>query len=165
MTKHDTLKHKRQYYHQLLVALGEEAHKETIVASAFGTTSTQDLNAKQLDSLIADAKKRLAANANSAQEKADFQVKKWRNKCLLVLNQRGIMAKPKDWSAVNDELAKKQYQWILTDQQREKGIVNHKGLYAFGTVLDLKKLFWQLAAIRDAEMKRNARLKELISNN
>lgn len=166
MTSTDTLKRKRQYFHQILVALGEEAYKEVIVSAMFGTESTLELTEKQLDKLIADAKTRLNSNRKPVtDDKAEITIKKWRNKCLLVLNERGIMANPKDWTAVNAELAKKQYQWVLTDEQRAKGIENHKGLYAFTTVDSLKKLFQQLAAIRDNEIKHNNKLKAIMHQN
>jgi len=153
------LKEKRQYFHQLLLALGEAKYKDVIVNTQFGVDSTKELNADQLDSLIADAKGRLARNKNIAPPQQDLakdekQLKTWRNKCLQVLTQRGIMATPKDWSPINNELAKKQYQWILTPDQRAKGFVNHKGLYTFHTVEELKKLFNQLVAIRDNEKEK-----------
>jgi len=170
MVTEKELKAKRQYFHQLLLANGEAKFKDVIVNTLFGVDSTKELNADQLDTLIAEAKQRLAKRKNIPGPQQDLakdekQLKNWRNKCLLVLNQRGITSTPKDWSPVNNELAKKQYQWILTPEQREKGLVNHKGLYTFHTVEDLKKLFNQLVAIRDAEKVMAEREKKLANNN
>jgi len=160
----DTLKQKRQYYHQLLIALGEERYKDVIVSSRFGVETTTNLTEAQIDMLITDARTRL--NKRPRQSKnPERLIRQWRNKCLLVLNERGIFATPKDWSAVNHELAKKQYQWILTQEQIKKGIVNHKGLYAFNTLDDLKKLFRQLTAIRDNEQQKQSQLKQLMIRN
>ena len=164
------LKAKRQYFHQLLLANGEAKFKDVIVNTLFGVESTKELNADQLNTLIDEAKQRLDQRKNTTGPQQDLakdekQLKNWRNKCLLVLNQRGITPTPKDWSPVNNELAKKQYQWILTPEQREKDLVNHKGLYTFHTVEDLKKLFNQLVAIRDAEKVMAEREKKLANNN
>ncbi len=170
MTAFLTIKQKRQRYHRLLLALGEARHKEVIVEAQFGVTSTTDLNEQQLDSLIADAQQRLnrlkTPKPNNAPSEAEQKLlRTWRNKCLLVLNERGITATPKDWSPVNNELAKKQYQWILSESQLQKGMVNRKGLWAFKTVDDLKKLFKQLASIRDKQEVRDQKLKDLSVKN
>lgn len=166
ITTNPSINKKRQYFHQLLVALGEEQYKEVIVAERFGVDSTLLLTEAQLTSLIADARQRLAQNSKpSATDKTQATIKRWRNKCLLALNERGIVATPKDWTAVNAELSKKQFQWVLTPAQREQGIINHKGLYAFTTESNLKKLFLQLVAIRDAERERDSKLKSLMTQN
>lgn len=155
-----TLKEKRQLFHRLLIALGEEKYKEVIVEGTFaGIESTTELNEQQLDRLIADAKTRMGnrgqevkrqpmAAANAPEE---TEIRRMRNKCLQVLSQRGIKSTPKDWTAVNNELAAPRYQWILTDQQRASGIVNRRGLGTFNTPDTLRKLFYQLCAIRDNE--------------
>ncbi len=174
MTKQEQiLRQKRQYYHRLLLALGEERYKKLIVAERFGVESTSYLTERQLDILIYDARQRLEKVRKSnphfpkakSQEKSDQLVRKWRNKCLLVLNERGITATPKDWSNVNRELAKKQYQWIMPPEKQKLEIINRKGLYAFNTVDDLKKLFHQLVAIRDNERKKDKELRELMLRN
>ncbi|MBN1987851.1 MAG: hypothetical protein JW783_00455 [Bacteroidales bacterium] len=161
-----TLKEKRQHYHRLLLALGEAKYKDVIVSTRFNVNSTKELSAPQLDALITEAKQRLAkVSPKAAKSEDELQLKRWRNKCLLLLNQRGITATPKDWSPVNKELEKKQYQWILTEEQRSKGLVNHKGLYAFNTVESLVKLFKQLANIRDNEMAKAKEIKNLTLKN
>ncbi len=160
-TQEQILKQKRQYYHQLLIALGEERYKEVIVETRFGVDSTTRLNIGQLDELISDAQKRL----NTSKKPDPRYVKMWRNKCLLVLNERGIIASPKNWDPVNNELAKKQFQWIMTADQAARGLVNHKGLYAFATVDDLKKLFKQLCSIRDNEHAANLKIKDKMLQN
>lgn len=160
----DTLKQKRQYYHQLLIALGEERYKEVIVSARFGVESTTGLSEESLDILIGEARMRLNTKQRPITG-TETNVRRWRNKCLLVLNERGILATPKDWAAVNAELAKKQYQWIMTNDQVKRGLVNHKGLYAFTRIEDLKKLFRQLTAIRDNEQSKAAQLKQLMINN
>lgn len=180
MTTTDILKAKRQRYHKMLLTLGEAKYKDVIVSAQFGVQHTTELTEKQLDSLIADAQARIdnlkrntpvrankqAVRANNDSPQPDDKaIRTWRNKCLQVLTQRGITATPKNWQPVNDELAKKQYQWILTPAQQAQGKVNSKGLYTFNTVDDLKKLFNQLVAIRDAEKKRDAKLKILTQNN
>jgi hypothetical protein len=53
----------------------------------------------------------------------------------------------------------------MRPEQLEKGIVNHKGLYAFQTVSDLKKLFNQLSSIRDNEKIKSDRLRDLAQKN
>lgn len=171
MNKDDILKEKRQYFHKLLIALGEVKYKEIIVEGNCGVTSTTDLNEKQLDKLISEAKQRLSKGNKKVQpykakvQPEEKQLRMWRNKCLLVMNQRNIKATPKDWTAVNTELAKKQYQWVLSPKQIEKGIINRKGLYAFQSLEDLKKLFKQLCSIRDNEKDRNEHLKNLANKN
>lgn len=174
MTKQEQkLREKRQLYHRMLIALGEERYKKLIVSERFGVESTSRLTEKQMNMLIADAKLRLEklrkTNPHSAkashEEKKEHLIRKWRNKCLLVLNERGITATPKDWSNVNRELAKKQYQWIMPPEKQKREIVNSKGLYAFNTVEDLKKLFHQLVAIRDNERKKAKELRELMLRN
>ncbi|MBS2100414.1 hypothetical protein [Carboxylicivirga linearis] len=166
MINQETVKQKRQYFHQLLLALGEERYKEVIVEAHFGVCSTKELSEKQLDILISDAKKRLGNNQQPKQDpESSKMLRMWRNKCLLVLNERGIIASPKDWSAVNQELSKKQFQWVLSPAQLASGITNHKGLYAFRKVDDLKKLFKQLCSIRDNEQIKAKELKELALKN
>jgi len=166
MTNEQTLKQKRQYYHQLLIAAGEAAYKDVIVSSRFDVDSTRELDEWQLDELIQDAKHRMYNQKRPVPATDETaKIKTWRNRCLLVLAQRGITALPKDWSAINHELAKKQYQWITSPAQLQKGFVNQKGLYAFNTVSDLKKLFNQLSAIRDNEKIRINREKEMAFKN
>ena len=161
----EAIKQKRKYFHQLLIRLGEVRHKGVIVESEFGVTSTSQLNEVwQVDRLIKAAESRLNRQSSRLKEsntKEQKQLKNWRNKCLLVLNERGITATPKDWSAINNELAKKQYQWVMPD----KGIINRKGLFAFRTVDNLKTLFRQLCAIRDNEKKAAVRIKDLALRN
>lgn len=155
----ETITEKRQRYHRLLLQLGEAEHKEEIINSFFpGTTSTKQLNTFQMSVLIRDAEQRAGINykprrtaATKAPETA--AVRRMRNKCLLVLAERGIHAKTNDWSKVNKELEAKRYQWILTEEHKEKGYVNSKGLLAFTTVEDLQKLFNQLCSIRDMELR------------
>ncbi|HBL74268.1 MAG: hypothetical protein A2W90_18110 [Bacteroidetes bacterium GWF2_42_66] len=160
----EQLKQKRQRYHQLLIALGWERYKEVIVSSRFNVKSTIDLTEQQMDELIEDAKHHLYRQNRPVSADAK-QLRTWRNRCLLVLAQRDIKATPKDWSAVNNELAKKQYQWIMSPAELEKGHINQKGLYAFTTVDDLKKLFNQLSAIRDNELIRAKREQEMAFKN
>ncbi|WP_461631715.1 hypothetical protein [Labilibaculum euxinus] len=160
----EAVKQKRRYFHQLLIRLGEERHKEIIVESEFGVTSTSQLNEEQVDRLIRAAESRLSRQGRLLKEsrsKEQKHLKNWRNKCLLVLNERGIVATPKDWSAINNELSKKQYQWVMPDN----GIINRKGLFAFRTVDDLKILFKQLCAIRDNEKKAAIKIKDLTLKN
>lgn len=158
------VKQKRRLFHQLLITLGEAQYKDVIVSSLFGVDSTCQLSERQLDELILDAKHRLG-NRNRPVADDARQVRTWRNRCLLVLGQRGITATPNDWSQINDELSKKHFQWIMTPQQLEKGLTNHKGLYAFRTVADLKKLFNQLSSIRDNEARKAQQLRELARRN
>ena len=160
-----TLPEKRQRYHKLLIMLGEANYKDVIVHARFGVDSTTDLSESQLDELMNDALHRLAKRKRPVVADDTKTVRLWRNRCLLVLSQRGINATPSDWSAINEELSKKQYQWIVPPEQLAKGHVNHKGLYAFNTVDDLKKLFNQLSAIRDNEQVRNKRIRELAAKN
>lgn len=155
---------KRQYFHQLLIRLGEVRHKAIIVESEFGVSSTSQLQEWQVNQLIKSAESRLQQQGKRLKKTRDQeqrQLKNWRNKCLLVLNERGIVATPKDWSAVNNELSKKQYQWVMPDN----GTINRKGLFAFRTVDDLKILFKQLCAIRDNEKKAAVRIKDLALKN
>ena len=151
------LKRKRQLYHNLLVALGEEKYKQVIVEGSFpGIEHTTDLTEVQLDTLISDAERRMGnrgevkrvslAPANNPEE---YQIKQLRNKCLQVLTERGIKTTPKDWSQVNNELAAPRYQWVLTEEQRAAGMINKRGIGTFNTVESLRKLFYQLCAIRD----------------
>lgn len=160
----DTLKQKRQYFHQLLIRLGEVKYKELIVEAEFGVTSTSQITEEwKLDKLIADALNRLKQNDNKPaipKSDSDKKLRHWRNRCLLVLAERGISATAKDWSSINDELSKKQYQWIMTGEQ-----INRRGFYAFSTVKDLQKLFKQLCSIRDNEQIRAEQLKKLAMNN
>jgi len=153
------MKQKRQQFHQLLIALGEEKYKEVIVEGAFpGVESTKDLKEDQLDWLITSAQTRLGelgkvkrisiAPVNNPEE---YRIKQQRNKCLIVLSERGIRPVAKDWSPVNNELAEPRYQWILSDGQRAQGMINKRGIGTFNTVESLKKLFYQLCAIRDNE--------------
>lgn len=155
-----TLKAKRQQFHKLLIALGEEKYKEVIVEGTFnGIESTKYLNESQLDQLISDAltrmgkrgmetKRRPLAAANAPEE---TQIRGLRNKCLQVMAERSIKSTPKDWTAINNELAAPRYQWVLTDEQRAQGMINKRGIGTFNTVDSLKKLFYQLCAIRDNE--------------
>lgn len=160
-TNEDVLKEKRQLFHRLLIALGEEKYKEVIVEGTFpGIESTKDLNEQQLDRLISDAEARMGRKDKSrpvrkaiTHEPEQAEIRKLRNRCLQVLAERGISSTPKDWSQVNKELQADRYQWILTDEQRAAGIVNKRGLGTFNTVDSLRKLFSQLCAIRDNENK------------
>ena len=166
MNDEQSLKQKRQRYHQLLIALGWDKYKETIVSARFNKGHTSDLDEAQMDELIADAKHHLNKKARPMTEPVEGkQLRTWRNRILLVLAQRGITATPSDWSAVNHELEKKHYQWVLSAPQMASGIINHQGLYAFKTVDDLKKLFNQLSAIRDNEQIRIKREKDLAFKN
>lgn len=160
------LKQKRQYFHQLLILLGETKYKDVIVSSRFDVESTTELTEEwQLDELINDARHRLQRITKPPVPEDIRKIKIWRNRCLLVLSERGITATASDWSAINHELAKKQYQWIMPPIQLEKGFINHKGLYAFTTVADLKKLFNQLCAIRDNEQIRAAKEQDMAFKN
>lgn len=166
MKDEQQLKAKRQYYHQLLIAAGEAKYKDVIVSARFDVNSTTELDEWQLDELIQDAKHRLAKQKCTVPVADDSKIiRKWRNRCLLVLSQRGITAKPGDWSPINNELSKKQFQWIMSPVQLEKGYVNHKGLYAFTTIDDLKKLFNQLSAIRDNEQIRATKERAMAMKN
>lgn len=162
-TMKQSIKEKRQYFHQLLLRLGEVKYKEVIVESEFGVSSTRDLNHGQMDKLIADALNRMNQNSHkkpATKANTEKQIRHWRSKVLLVLGERGIKATKRDWSVINEELSKKQYQWISSGNQ-----INTKGLYAFRTVQDLKKLFKQLCSIRDNEQKKAEELKQLASLN
>ncbi len=152
----ETTAQKRQRFHQLLLRTGEVEYKAEIINSFFpGITSTKNLNDFQMSVLLADAEQRAGIRQKKAQRKPQKPesagIRRMRNKVLLVLAERGIKATPKDWSKVNQELSAKRYQWILTDEQRQKGLINQKGLLAFNTVEDLQKLFKQLCRIRDLE--------------
>jgi len=152
------LKNKRQQYHKLLLSLGEEKYKSVIIEGTFpGKESTMQLTESQLDTLIFEAERRMGnrgqevkhrplAPANNPEE---YQIKQLRNKCLQVLAERGIKSTPKDWQPVNKELEAPRYQWILTDEQRAQGMINKRGIGTFNTVESLRKLFYQLCAIRD----------------
>ena len=160
----EAIAQKRKYFHQLLIRLGEVKHKGIIVESEFGVSSTSELKEWQVSQLIKKAENRLKRQSDTLKQsrsKEQKQLKNWRNKCLLVLNERGIVATPKDWSAVNEELSKKQYQWVMPDN----GIINRKGLFAFRRLDDLKVLFKQLCAIRDNEKKAAAKIKKLTLQN
>lgn len=171
--KEARLKTKRQRFHQLLLQLGEEKYKELIVNTAFGVDSTTQLTEAQLDQLIRDTEQRIGANRTDARPTVskqkdntnDTRIRRLRNKVLLVLAQRGIKATPKDWSAINQELSAKRYQWIMTDEQREQGICNQRGLLTFVTEADLEKLFQQLCRIRDNEKEQKTKIIELSKQN
>jgi len=168
------MKQKRQQFHQLLIALGEEKYKEVIVEGTFaGVEHTTQLNEAQLDQLIAEAQIRMGnrgvsvkrvsmAPANNPEE---YQIKQLRNKCLQVMTERGIKTTPKDWSAVNNELASPRYQWILTDEQRAQGMINKRGIGTFNTVESLRKLFYQLCSIRDNQAKIKTKVTEKAAQN
>lgn len=167
------IKQKRQYYHRILIQLGEEKYKDLIVEAFFpGCTSTTTLDDAQISKLIADAERRLGERnlpkpARPAMAGIDNAavIRSLRNKCLQVLAQRGIKATPRDWSSVNKELEAARYQWILTDEQRAKGYKNRRGLALFTTVDDLRKLFRQLCKIRDNEQIINNKIAEMASKN
>lgn len=167
MNNEQTLKAKRQYYHQLLIAAGEAKYKDVIVSARFDVESTTELIEWQLDELIQDVKHRIARQKRTVPALPDDtkKIKTWRNRCLLVLTQRGITATASDWSPINNELSKKQYQWIMSPVLLEKGFINQKGLYAFNSIDDLKKLFNQLSAIRDNEQVRIKREKDMAFKN
>ncbi len=171
-----TLKEKRQLFHRLLLALGEEKYKEVIVEGTFpGIESTTELNEQQLDRLIADAKIRIGRSDKSglvkrrpiapANAPEETEIRRMRNKCLQVLSQRGIKSTPKDWTAVNNELAAPRYQWILSQEQRASGVINTRGLGTFNTVESLRKLFYQLCAIRDNETVIKTKVAERAAQN
>jgi len=166
MNDEQTLKQKRQYFHQLLIAAGEAKYKDVIVSSRFDVNSTTELDEWQLDELINEAKYRMNRSRKPVSEPVEGKkIKTWRNRCLLVLAQRGITATASNWTPINQELSKKQYQWIMQPIQLEKGFVNQKGLYAFNTIEDLKKLFNQLSAIRDNEQIKIRREQEMAFKN
>jgi len=168
------LKDKRQQYHKLLIALGEEKYKEVIIGGTFpGIEHTTDLTESQIDILITDAENRMGhkglpvqrisiAPANNPEE---YQIKQLRNKCLQVLTERGIKTTPKDWSQVNNELAAPRYQWVLTDEQRASGMINKRGIGTFNTVESLRKLFYQLCAIRDNQKVIQTKVTERAAQN
>lgn len=168
------MKQKRQQFHQLLIALGEEKYKEVIVEGAFaGVEHTTQLNEQQLDRLIHDAQTRMGnrgvavkrvslAPANNPEE---YQIKQLRNKCLQVLSDRGIRATAKDWQPINKELEATRYQWILTDEQRAQGMINKRGIGTFNTVESLRKLFYQLCAIRDNQKVISTKVTEKAAQN
>jgi len=168
------MKQKRQQFHQLLIALGEEKYKEVIVEGTFaGVEHTTQLNETQLDQLINDAQTRLGNRGIKVERRPlapvhnpeEYQIKQLRNKCLQVLNQRGITSTPKDWSAVNNELAAPRYQWILSEIQRAAGVINHRGIGTFNTVDSLRKLFYQLCAIRDNQNVIKTKVTERAAQN
>lgn len=164
-TNEETLKQKRQLFHRLLIAMGEEKYKEVIVEGTFpGIESTKDLTEQQLDRLISEAEARMGRRGQHIKRAqlpsphgegagGEVEIRKLRNRCLQVLSERGITSTPKDWSAVNHELEADRYQWILTDEQRAAGIKNKRGIGTFNTVESLRKLLTQLCAIRDNENK------------
>jgi len=168
------LKEKRQIYHRLLLALGEEKYKSVIIEGTFpGKEHTTELTEAQIDILILDAERRMGnrgvevkrvslAPANNPEE---YQIKQLRNKCLQVLTERGIKTTPKDWSQVNNELAAPRYQWVLTEEQRAAGIINKRGIGTFNTVESLRKLFYQLCAIRDNQKVIVTKVTERASQN
>ena len=173
MNTNPILAEKRQKYHRLLLKLGEEKYKSVIVEGTFnGIESTTDLNEQQLDILIADANTRLGQKGYAqrkpiapAHEPEQAELRRLRNKCLLVLAERGIKATAKDWSAINKELEAARYQWILTDEQRAAGVVNKRGLTAFNTPETLKKLFMQLSSIRDNQRTIGNKIKKITVEN
>jgi hypothetical protein len=172
----EILRQKRQQFHRLLIALGEEKYKEVIVEGTFhGIESTKDLNEQQLDLLILNAQNRMGrkeskqpaqrrplAAANAPEE---TQIRGLRNKCLQVLAERGIKSTAKDWTAVNTELAAPRYQWVLTDEQRAQGMINKRGIGTFNTVESLRKLFYQLCAIRDNQKVISTKVTEKAAQN
>ena len=154
------LKQKRQQYHKLLLSLGEEKYKDVIVEATFsGCESTTQLNESQIDRLITEAQARLGKRGVPAQRKPlsptlnpeEHQIRQLRNKCLQVMGERGFKSTPKDWSAINNELSAPRYQWVLSEEQRQSGLINKRGIGTFNTVKSLRKLFYQLCAIRDNE--------------
>ncbi len=153
----ETLAQQRQRYHRLLLQLGEAEYKEEIISSYWpNCTSTKQLNTFQMNILLRDAEERAgirqkARTTAATKAPTTAAVRKMRSRILLVLAERGITAKVSDWSQVNKELEAKRYQWILSEEQRAKGLVNKKGLLAFTTVEDLQKLLKQLCRIRDVE--------------
>jgi Protein of unknown function (DUF1018). len=166
------LKQKRQYFHQLLIKAGATAHKEMILDIHFGVTSSKELTEAQLDEIILEYEQHLGIDKKQYRkpvkrnkEQDEVLIRRLRNKILLVLAERGIRATAKDWKPVNDELSAKRYQWIMTPDQQQKGIVNHKGLLAFTTPESLEKLFRQLCRIRDNEKEHNAIIKNLTEQN
>lgn len=166
----ERLKGKRQYFHNLLVKLGEVQYKDMIIETRFGVESSKELTEEQLNIIIADTEKRLNPQPKTQQKSVtDFDqdkiIRQLRNKCLVVLNERGISATPKDWSKINTELTAARYQWILSEAEKEKGIVNKRGLMAFKTKEQLQKLFYQLCQIRDNEKKQAKDITRLATNN
>lgn len=173
MKTNKSLAQKRQKFHKLLIQLGEEKYKSVIVEGTFpGIESTTELNEQQLVTLINDALKRLGKKRTGEyqpitrqNELVQAEIRRLRNKCLIVLGERGIKATPKDWSAINKELEAERYQWILPAETRNKGVINKRGLMAFNTPETLKKLFVQLCSIRDNEKKIHAKIIEIASKN
>ncbi|MEI8086943.1 MAG: hypothetical protein WCG93_12085 [Paludibacter sp.] len=169
---------KRQYYHNLLISLGQVEYKAIIIEGSFpGIEHTTDLSEAQLDQLITDAEGRLGNNVQrpeavpqkprlaAANDPEETAKRKLRNKCLLVLAERNIKATAKDWTPVNHELEAKRYQWVLTEEQRQKGYVNKRGLGAFATIESLKKLFYQLCSIRDNEKESHDKVVTIATQN
>lgn len=160
----NNLKQKRQYFHQLLLKLGEVQYKDVIVEAACGVASTSEItDERQLDKLITDAENRIKQRnlkRPNTSEIVEKQIRNWRNRCLQVLSERGINATARDWQQVNEELAKKHYQWLMP-----VGQTNQRGLYAFNNTDDLKKLFKQLCIIRDNERAKQAQLLNLATKN
>ena len=166
----ERLKGKRQFFHNLLVKLGEVQYKDMIIETRFGVESSKELTEEQLNILITDTEKRLNPQQKVAQKISnDFDqdkiIRQFRNKCLIVLNERGISATPKDWSKINIELTAARYQWIVSEDEKQKGIVNKRGLMAFKTKEQLQKLFYQLCQIRDNEKKQAKNITRLATNN
>jgi hypothetical protein len=169
----ETLLQKRKQYHRILIELGEEKYKDVIVGATFpGKASTTELSETQLDVLIHDAKTRAGEHAYERRQPLSpttnpeqSEIRRLRNKCLLVLAERGITATPKDWSAVNRELEADRYQWILTDRERAAGRKNKRGLIAFNTPESLRKLFKQLCSIRDNQQVIIKRIRETAAKN
>lgn len=174
------LKQKRQQFHRLLLANGEEKYKEVIIEGTFpGKEHTTDLTEAQIDILITDAERRNGCRKGksglvptiqrmpitSTNSTEEYQIKQQRNKCLIVLSERGIRPVAKDWSPINNELSAPRYQWILTDEQRAQGMINKRGIGTFNTVESLKKLFYQLCAIRDNEKVIKTKVTERAKQN
>ena len=163
----ERLKAKRQYYHQLLLKLGEEKYKEVILEAQFGVESTKQLTEPQLDKIISDTERRMGTRQRPTKPTVDPDkiLRSMRNKCLLVLSERGIQATPKDWSKINNELMAERYQWIMSETDRANGKVNRHGLMTFRTLPQLQKLFYQLCAIRDNEKTKAKEVQFLANNN
>lgn len=170
MTTEQRLSKKRQFYHQLLLRLGEAKYKEVITEGSFGVESTTELTEAQLDSLISNAQLRInekCVNVRPTADKPvnDAEIRRLRNKCLIALSERGIRPQSKDWSPINKELEADRYQWVLTDAQRAKGVKNKRGLMAFNNKEVLTKLFKQLCVIRDNEQRHIAESQALARQN
>jgi len=167
----ERLKKKRQLYHRLLLMLGEAKYKEVITEGTFGVESTTELTESQLDSLISNAQIRINERRSNVRPTAtkpenDVEIRRLRNKCLIAMSERGIRPQSKDWSPINKELEADRYQWVLTEEQRAKGMKkNTRGLMAFNNKEVLTKLFKQLCVIRDNEAKQYAGAQALARQN